>query len=174
MNANETNPAAELVPPPLGSAAPAVRRPRTPRAPAPLEEPALHAALEDRPDHRDGALHRPAPRFDDRGGAHGAGADEARMSLGEGKRSAPAYWLTRFLFLRMLGLVYTVAFAVVVVQGDALLGSPACCRRRTSSTRSPAPRAAAQEAFLQAPTLFWLGSSDAWLRAGGLLGPMVR
>jgi hypothetical protein len=30
--------------------------------------------------------------------------------------AAPAYWLTRFLFLRMLGLVYLAAFLIVLLQ----------------------------------------------------------
>ena len=35
----------------------------------------------------------------------------------------PSYWLTRFLFLRLLGLVYAVAFLVILYQWPPLLGS---------------------------------------------------
>jgi hypothetical protein len=57
--------------------------------------------------------------------------------------SGSSRWLTRFLFLRLLGLVYAVAFLVVVLQW----------------LRLPAP----------AP-LFWLADSDAAFRIGGWLG----
>ena len=38
-------------------------------------------------------------------------------------RRASSYWLTRFVFLRLLGLVYSVAFLIVVRQWPPLLGS---------------------------------------------------
>ena len=34
-----------------------------------------------------------------------------------------SHWLTRFVFFRLLGLVYTVAFLIVVLQWQPLLGS---------------------------------------------------
>ena len=40
-----------------------------------------------------------------------------------GARPEDSYWLTRFLFLRLLGLVYVVAFAIVVNQWQPLLGA---------------------------------------------------
>ena len=84
--------------------------------------------------------------------------------------AAPSYWLTRFLFLRMLGLVYTAASAIVVLQGDALLGSRGLLPIADFLDSLARAHGRGAEAFLQAPSLFWLGSSDAWLRAGGLLG----
>ena len=44
---------------------------------------------------------------------------------GEARPAAarPSYWLTRFAILRMLGLVYAVAFLVIVRQWQPLLGS---------------------------------------------------
>src|SRR5262245_49801760 len=39
-----------------------------------------------------------------------------------GRRKPSGYWLTRFLFLRLLGLVYTVAFLTLINQGIPLIG----------------------------------------------------
>jgi hypothetical protein len=91
------------------------------------------------------------------------------MSLGEGSRSAPSYWLTRFVFFRMLGLVYTVAFAIVVVQWEALLGSDGLLPAADFLAALGRSHTGA-EAFLSAPTLFWLGASDEWFQACAWLG----
>ncbi len=82
----------------------------------------------------------------------------------------PSYFLSRWLFLRLLGLVYFIAFASLLAQVTGLVGSEGIL---------PAAR------FLQAvkeniglegywlfPTLGWLNASDTFLRAlslGGLL-----
>jgi hypothetical protein len=92
------------------------------------------------------------------------------MSLGEGSRPAPAYWLTRFVFLRMLGLVYTVAFAIVVLQGEGLFGSRGLLPIADYMGQLGRAYGGGAEAFLEAPTLFWLSASDAWLRACAWLG----
>ncbi len=73
------------------------------------------------------------------------------------------YALTRFAFLRFLGLIYMVAFAVACNQLVPLVGSKGL---------EPADRFLADVAFqfghsgawLRLPTLFWLGVSDAALR----------
>jgi hypothetical protein len=70
----------------------------------------------------------------------------------------------------MLGLVYTVAFAVVVVQWDALLGSDGLLPAADLLEAVGRDHGHGADAFLRVPTLFWLGSSDAWFRACGLLG----
>ena len=94
----------------------------------------------------------------------------APAASSDGRRPAPAYWLTRFAFLRMLGLVYTVAFAILVLQGEALLGSRGLLPVADHLAQLLRDHGRGSEAFLQAPTLFWLSASDAWLRAAGWLG----
>lgn len=72
----------------------------------------------------------------------------------------PRYWLTRFLILRLLGLVYLVAFLGLAFQGRALIGHhgllPAdhwlSAVREQVGTRV--------DGFLEVPTLFWIGISD--------------
>ena len=87
----------------------------------------------------------------------------------DGSRS-PSYWLTRFVFFRMLGLVYTVAFASVLLQWDALLGSHGLLPAADFLDELRRAHGHGADAFLRAPTLFWLGSSDAWFRACGVVG----
>jgi len=84
--------------------------------------------------------------------------------------AAPSYWLTRFVFLRMLGLVYTVAFAIVVEQWEALLGSHGLLPAADFIDEASRAYGHGAGAFLRLPTLFWLGSSDAVFRACGFLG----
>ncbi|MFI5183305.1 MAG: lipase maturation factor family protein [Vicinamibacteria bacterium] len=81
-----------------------------------------------------------------------------------------SYWLTRFLFLRMLGLVYTVAFLVVVNQWMPLLGSHGLLPAGEFLDRIAASRGRDVATFFQLPTLFWLDASDAAFRACGFVG----
>ena len=37
--------------------------------------------------------------------------------------AGPSYWLTRFMILRLLGLVYAVAFLVAINQAVPLIGA---------------------------------------------------
>lgn len=78
--------------------------------------------------------------------------------------------LTRFVMLRLLGLVYLVAFASLAVQYRALLGDHGLTpvarwldmlERASGSTTS---------AFLRVPSLFWFGHSDAAMVAWAWLG----
>jgi hypothetical protein len=80
--------------------------------------------------------------------------------------------LTRFLMLRLLGLVYLVAFASLAVQYRALLGDHGLtpvARWFEVLTQASGSEGAA---FLRAPSLFWFGHSDAvmvacaWIGAG--------
>ena len=80
------------------------------------------------------------------------------------------YWLTRFVFLRLLGVVYLFAFlctlnqSIPLIGGDGLLPAPAFLDAVAASAGS---RAAA---FWAVPTVFWLDCSDGALRAGAWAG----
>lgn len=84
--------------------------------------------------------------------------------------SAPSYWLTRFVFLRLLGLVYTVAFLIVVLQWPPLLGSDGLQPAASFLDAVGAFEGRSVGTFLRLPTLFWLNASDAAFRAGGYVG----
>jgi hypothetical protein len=91
-------------------------------------------------------------------------------------RSSHSFWLVRAALLRSIGLIYAVAFLILVRQGPALIGEHGIL---------PAARfvdAVAQQlgsrgaGFWELPSLFWISASDAWLSVGawlGLLGALV-
>jgi len=84
--------------------------------------------------------------------------------------SAPSYWLTRFVFLRLLGLVYTIAFLIVVLQWPPLLGSDGLQPAASFLDAVGAFEGRGAGTFLRLPTLFWLDASDAAFRTGGYVG----
>src|ERR1700733_7565691 len=70
------------------------------------------------------------------------------------------YWLTRFVLLRFLGLVFFVAFLVAVkhlvprVGHGGLLPADTCLQRVGDHFGSRA------DGFIEIPSLFWIGISD--------------
>src|SRR5262245_36753318 len=79
--------------------------------------------------------------------------------------SGPArYWLTRFVFLRALGLIYSVAFLILWNQVLPLLGSRGLMPARNYLD------ALGEGAFWQLPSLFFWNVSDTTLRACAGLG----
>ena len=77
---------------------------------------------------------------------------------------APQYWLARYLFERVVAVIYLVAFLVAVNQFPALLGEHGLL---------PARRFLARRRFWAAPSLFHLGYTDARLRLVGWVGVVV-
>jgi lipase maturation factor len=75
----------------------------------------------------------------------------------------PTYWLTRFLVLRLLGLVYCVAFLCLVQQGLPLIGAHGLLPAVTFLDRLQEHFGSRGAAFLQLPSLFWLDVSDRFL-----------
>src|SRR5262245_42668895 len=83
-------------------------------------------------------------------------------------RVAASYELTRFVFFRALGLVYTVAFAIVVLQWQPLLGSHGLLP--APSFLAVARAASGTPPIWRVPSLFWLGASDTAFQVAGWLG----
>jgi hypothetical protein len=85
-------------------------------------------------------------------------------------RTSHSYWLVRALLLRSIGLIYLVAFLILVVQGPALLGEhgilPAA-RFTELVARNLGSRGAG---FWELPSLFWISASDVWLQGAAWLG----
>jgi Lipase maturation factor len=76
---------------------------------------------------------------------------------------APDYWLARWLFERVLGAIYLVAFLTALDQFPALLGERGLL---------PAPRFLAVSPWHESPSLFHFGYSDRLLRlfaSGGVV-----
>jgi hypothetical protein len=105
-----------------------------------------------------------ARRRDDSGRAPD---DELERSLQEGWFGGPQprYWLTRALLLRALGLIYTVAFVVLVLQWRGLIGS-----RGVLPAADFLARIRGHMRFSEWPSVFWLGASDGALGAGAVVG----
>src|SRR5262245_25523484 len=83
------------------------------------------------------------------------------------------YFLTRAVFLRALGFLYVVAFAILVRQVVPLIGAHGLLPvepflERVSEHYDGMPAAAFRN-----PTLFWLGASDAALLAGAWIGLLL-
>jgi len=92
---------------------------------------------------------------------------EAKASL---PRERPSYWLTRFLVLRVLGLVYLAAFASFAWQVLPLLGERGLLPAASWLGRIQASAGSWREGFLLNPSLFWLDVSDGALLGAALLG----
>ncbi len=75
------------------------------------------------------------------------------------REGGPSYWLTRFLILRLLGLVYFVAFLSLAHQVLPLLGRQGLLPAETYLERVAARAGSTFDGSLVFPTLFWLGFS---------------
>ena len=71
----------------------------------------------------------------------------------------PTYWLTRFIILRLLGVIYGVAFLVAINQIVPLIGSNGLLPAGPYLERI-SNRIGTTDGFVQLPTLFWFGHSD--------------
>ncbi len=90
--------------------------------------------------------------------------------FGRNDASPNGNWLGRFVILRLLGLVYLMAFLTLAWQGPALLG-PRGLLPIDSCLADVAAEAGSRGAgFWQLPSLFWFGASDGALRAVGWIG----
>jgi hypothetical protein len=81
-----------------------------------------------------------------------------------------SYWLTRFLILRLLGVVYLVAFLVLVNQVLPLVGGDGLLPAQDYLARLAQHFGSRGAAALQLPSLFWLGISDRALLGGAWAG----
>src|SRR5438128_1934561 len=76
------------------------------------------------------------------------------------RESRPSYWLTRFLILRLLGLVYFVAFLSLAQQVLPLIGADGLLPVGLFLERVQTHFGSRFAGFLQIPSLFWLDASD--------------
>lgn len=84
--------------------------------------------------------------------------------------AAPTYWLTRFVLLRLLGALYAVAFLVALNQVLPLIGADGLLPVGPYLQQVSQALGGTGAGFLQLPSLFWLGHSDAALLAVAGLG----
>jgi hypothetical protein len=91
------------------------------------------------------------------GAALSSGAVSSGTADGGGR---PSYWLTRFVILRLLGLVYFVAFLSLAHQVLPLIGAHGLLPARDFLSRVTATLGASDAGFFALPSIFWLGVSD--------------
>jgi hypothetical protein len=82
----------------------------------------------------------------------------------------PSYWITRFLILRLLGLVYLVAFLVFVNQALPLIGHDGLLPADAFVHRATEKLGSRWSCFWELPSVFWFGISDARLLFFGWIG----
>src|SRR5262245_30633503 len=81
-----------------------------------------------------------------------------------------SYWLTRFVLLRLLGLVYLFAFLSLAQQVLPLIGHDGLLPADALLARLTAHFGSRRAGFAASPSLFWLGVSDRVLLATAWLG----
>ena len=80
------------------------------------------------------------------------------------------YWLTRFVFLRLLGFVYFAAFLSLAVQVIPLLGHTGLLPVDTFLSHFPG---SSMDNFIRLPSLFWFHISDSLLLSLAWVGVML-
>jgi len=82
----------------------------------------------------------------------------------------PTYWLTRFVILRLLGVIYAVAFLVAINQVVPLIGSNGLLPLEGYLKQVSNALGSAGAGFRRLPSLFWFGHSDTALLTVAWIG----
>jgi hypothetical protein len=84
-----------------------------------------------------------------------------------------SFQLTRFCILRLLGLVYAVAFLILVLQLDPLIGSRGLLPAAPFLAQVRAAVGSTRAAALELPTLFWVDASDRAMHVAAWTGLLL-
>ena len=87
-----------------------------------------------------------------------------------GNRSRPTYWLTRFMILRLLGVVYAIAFLVAINQILPLIGSGGLTPVNIFIDHVNNTLGSKWNSFWRLPSLFWFWHSDTALLSMAWIG----
>lgn len=98
------------------------------------------------------------------------GDPRAELELPEWGFAPAQYQLTRFVFLRCLGLIYFVAFLALALQWRPLIGSDGLLPARDFLSRVAYALGSKSAGFWRLPSLFWINASDGLLAFGAWLG----
>jgi hypothetical protein len=85
-------------------------------------------------------------------------------------QSAESYWLTRLVMLRLLGVVYAVAFLAAARQILPLIGSHGLLPVGLFLNRVGVALGSPLSGFVRLPSLFWLGHGDLLLQSLAWVG----
>jgi hypothetical protein len=84
--------------------------------------------------------------------------------------TAPTYWLTRFVILRLLGIIYAIAFLVAINQIIPLIGSKGLLPVEIYLKHISRALGSDGAGFMRLPSLFWFWHSDAALLTVAWIG----
>lgn len=84
--------------------------------------------------------------------------------------AAPTYWLTRFIILRLLGIIYAVAFLVAINQILPLIGSDGLLPVDNYMKHVSNALGSNEAGFRRLPSIFWFGYSDTALITAAWVG----
>jgi len=87
--------------------------------------------------------------------------------------SQPSYWLTRFLILRLLGLVYAIAFLVAINEIIPLIGSDGLLPVNIFVKHISEGLGSRWAGFIRLPSLFWFVHSDLSLLIFAWIGFLI-
>ena len=85
----------------------------------------------------------------------------------------PTYWLTRFVILRLLGIVYAVAFLIAINQIVPLIGANGLLPVNIFLKQVAAALGSTGSGFVRLPSLFWFWHSDAALLTISWIGFII-
>lgn len=85
-------------------------------------------------------------------------------------KSARSYWLTRFMILRLLGVIYAIGFLVAINQILPLIGSHGLLPAGIFLRHVSDALGSATSGFFRLPSIFWFTHSDNALLGGAWIG----
>ena len=85
-------------------------------------------------------------------------------------QSAPGHWLGRLVMLRLLGVVYLMAFLTLVNQGRGLIGAHGLLPAVDFLDEVAAQFGGRGAGFWEMPSLFWLRATDGFIVGVGWVG----
>lgn len=88
----------------------------------------------------------------------------------EVQRENPSYWLTRFVILRLLGVIYAIAFLVAINQVVPLIGANGLTPLPLYLRKISAALGSDSAGFMRLPSLFWFAHSDSMLLSVAWIG----
>ncbi|UOQ68415.1 lipase maturation factor family protein [Hymenobacter volaticus] len=96
--------------------------------------------------------------------------DSGSAQAFDASSAPPTYWLTRFVILRLLGLLYAIAFLVAINQIVPLMGAHGLLPVGNYLRQISEALGSEGAGFLRLPSVFWLGHSDAALLTVAWIG----
>ncbi len=98
---------------------------------------------------------------------------EAQYETEPAPQTQPAYWLTRFVILRLLGAIYAIAFLVAINQIIPLMGAKGLTPMGDYLQLIRNSFGSDASGFMRLPSVFWFGHSDTTLLVFAWIGFIV-